>query len=302
MTLSDVRSFFAESLSDRFLTGLGNLQMQRAARRLPPLLTQKKRGPVEIHFFTGDEFWHQTCFCAYSLLLHSPALAGVVFHGDASLKREQVATLRRIFPDVQFNSFWRLKPKLDSNFPEETFPAIHQGNRHHIVMRKLTVVHGGDSSGWKLCVDSDMIFFKKPTLLLDWLNSPTVPCYMQGREREFGYSEEAMSGLVDGEIPATMNTGIFGFNTSAIDWKRMEYWAQSLLNKGGLRYLIEQALSGLLVAGKPYLELPNSDYHLCPTVAEAIKPTAVMHHYAGHTRPLLFRYAWRHLNIHTAGG
>ena len=285
---------FAESFSDHCLTSIGYSQMIAAARCLPPLEASGNGGEVELHFLSGGEFWYQTCFCAYSLLLHSPSIAGVVIQNDGTLTAEQTEILQRMFPGVRINDPHRIASELNKNFPEEIFPTLFRRSGYWITMRKLTVVHGG-SSGWKLCLDSDMLFFKRPAMLLDWLNCPAVPCYLQGRGRAFGYSNELMSSLVEGKIPSSLNSGLFGFNSTAINWTRLEHWAQTLLEKEGSRYLMEQAMSAMLIAGNPYVEFPNSEYRLCPDVAEASAPMAVMHHYAGHTRPLMFRYGWRHI-------
>lgn len=291
--ISAARSF-AESFCDHSLTSIGLSEMPRAARNLPALEAGNNGGEVELHFLSGSDFWYQTCFCAYSLLLHSPSIAGVVIHSDGTLKAEQTEILQRVFPGVRINDSRHILDGLNKNFPEEIFPTLHLRSGYWITMRKLTVVHGG-SSGWKLCLDSDMLFFKRPAMLLDWLNSPSVPCYLQGRGRAFGYSHQLMSSLVEGTIPSSLNSGIFGFNSAAIDWTRLEHWAQTLLHEEGSRYLMEQGLSAMLIAGNRYVEFPNSEYRLCPDVAEASAPVAVMHHYAGHTRPLMFRYGWRHI-------
>ena len=299
MNNSATRSL-AESFSEDDLTTIDLSEMTRAARDLPPLEASGNGGEVELHFLSGTGFWYQTCFCAYSLLMYSPSIAGVVIQNDGTLKAEETEILERVFPGVRIKDLSDIRSGLNKNFPEEIFPTLHCRSGHWITMRKLTVVHGG-SSGWKLCLDSDMLFFKRPAMLLDWLSSPSVPCYLQGRGRAFGYSDELMSSLVEGTIPSSLNSGIFGFNSAAIDWTRLEHWAQTLLQREGSRYLMEQAMSAMLIAGSPYVEFPNSEYRLCPDIDEAITPVAVMHHYAGHSRPLMFRYGWRHINSRVWG-
>jgi hypothetical protein len=142
-----------------------------------------------------------------------------------------------------------------------------------------------------------MLFNKPPTLLAQWLKNPQQPCHVLDLYRCYGYSEPLMSSLVAG-IPRRLNAGCWGMNSSAIDWERLESWAAQMVAKEGLRYLLEQALAAMLVAGQPCVVLPAEDYVICPTWTEAIYPRAAMHHYAGDSRPLMIRYGWKRIRDH----
>lgn len=68
------------------------------------------------------------------------------------------------------------------------------------LLRKLTDFHAG-STGWKLFLDSDMLFFHQPSFLLDWLRNPQYPCYMVDIANYYGYSNELMVSLAQAPIP-----------------------------------------------------------------------------------------------------
>ena len=58
-------------------------------------------------------------------------------------------------------------------------------------MRKLTDVHAG-RTGWRLFLDSDMLFFARPDFLLAWLADPRQPCHMIDVVSAYGYSPGLM--------------------------------------------------------------------------------------------------------------
>ena len=111
--------------------------------------------------------------------------------------------------------------------------------------------------------------------------------------RCYGYSDGLMSSLVEGEIPERLNAGLWGIRSDEINWEVLESWASQLIEKEGMRYLIEQAMTAMLFAGRSCLVFPRAEYIVCPGLVEAIKPQGVMHHYAGDTRRLLIRYGWK---------
>ncbi len=281
-------------MSEDFLTAQGQTEMILAAARLRPLSGPAFEGGAEVHLITGEAFWHQTSFCAYSFILQAGGQPRIVIHDDGTLKAERARFLRRLFPHATVRPYEETEQRLEQHFPRRKFPLLNARSRGCVVMRKLTAVHGG-STGWKLFLDSDMLFFRPPPLLADWVRAPRQPCHAQEHKRVYGYSEKLMASLAGDGIPEKLNSGVCGLQSDEIDWEQLEHWAARLEEQEGQRYLIEQALTGLLLAGRPRLALPVDEYVVCPDEAEAIEPCAALHHYAGHTRPLLFRYGWRHV-------
>jgi hypothetical protein len=281
-------------VSDDILTTRGQFEMTSAAAGLTPLSGPVLEGGAELHLITGEAFWYQTSFCAYSLLLQTEVQPRVVIHDDGTLKDERAEFLRQLFPYSTVRRYEETEQRLEEHFPRDKFPLLNARSRDYIVMRKLTAVHGG-STGWKLFLDSDMLFFRPPALLSDWLRAPQQPCHTQEQWRAYGYSKELMASLGGDGIPRSVNSGVSGLLSEEIDWEQVEYWIARLEELEGRRYLMEQALVGLLLAGRSCLALPIKEYVVCPDETEALSPRAVMHHYAGHTRYLLFRHGWRHI-------
>ncbi|WP_017654678.1 hypothetical protein [Fortiea contorta] len=267
-------------------------QMEKQAYNLPT--TSSSERILDIYFLTGKKFWDQTCFCAYSFAQHSPFSIRPIIYDDGSLNIHHCQAIKRIFPHAKI----LLKPELDAcietNLPESKFPYLRERRQNYPNIRKLTDVHVG-SRGWKLVLDSDMLFFQTPNFLIDWLNYPQQPCHMVDVETAYGYSEQLMTELAGAAISERLNVGICGLKSEDIDWEQLEYWCKTLIEREQTHYYQEQALIAMLMAGKPCAVAPAKDYIVMPSKEEVIHPKAVLHHYVANSKPWYFRYGWKHI-------
>ncbi|WP_460207533.1 glycosyl transferase [Scytonema sp. NUACC21] len=268
--------------------------MKKAAYRLPSLLINEAATPLEVHFLTGKKFWYQTCFCAYSMSQYTDVPLRPIIYDDGSLSKRYQNEIQRIFPYAKIFLKQEIEERLDEFLPANKFPYLRERRRYYPNMRKLTDIHVG-SKGWKLVLDSDMLFFRKPDFLFDWLKSPQQPCYMVDVETSYGYSETLMVSLAQAAIPERLNVGICGLKSDDIDWEQLEHWCKTMIEEQGVSYYQEQALSAMLMAGKTCLVAAANDYIVMPSWEESINPKAVLHHYVADSKPWYFSYGWKHI-------
>ena len=289
-----IHSTLERGALNRTLAYMGRVQMESAVSQLP--VVQEKTGTPNhnIYFMTGHKYWYQTCFCAYSIRQHSPVNLNPVIYDDGSLKSREKETILRLFPKVCLVSREETKARLDDALPAAKFPHLRERRLDQPLIRKLTDFHAGEA-GWKLFLDSDMLFFKTPTFLLNWLQNPQAPCYMLDIFDAYGYSKELLNKLADGPLPEKANIGIFGLQSESIDWEQVEYWLKTFLDQEGTHYNVTQGLSCLYLAGKNCSVAPQRDYLLLPDRQEAVSPSAIMHHYVAESKPWYFRYGWKNV-------
>ncbi|MDY7020396.1 MAG: glycosyl transferase [Cyanobacteriota bacterium] len=269
-------------------------QMEAATYHLKPIKNDPTAENYEIYFLSGKRFWYQTCFCAYSMALHSNINLRPVVYDDGTLENKYVEQIKRIFPDAKIIYLKDIEERLDEYLPVSKFPSLRERRANYPNMRKLTDIHIA-SSGWKLVLDSDMIFFRTPTFLINWLKSPSKPCHMVDVETSYGYSDALMTSLTGAEITERLNVGICGLNSDEIDWEQLEFWCRTLIEKEGTHYYQEQALIAMLMAGQTCEVAPEKDYIVMPDKEEVVKPKAILHHYVADSKPWYFRYAWHHV-------
>ncbi|MCU0527103.1 MAG: glycosyl transferase [Elainella sp. Prado103] len=268
-------------------------RMEAAAYRLPPVNFDDSDETFNIYFLSGRKFWYQTCFCAYSLVQLGIQIRPIVYD-DGSLTQKYANEIRRVFPNVKIVSSLEIGELLDQYLPVSQFPYLRERRSNYPNLRKLTDIHLG-SGGWKLVLDSDMLFFHPPTFILNWLRSPQQPCYMVDTETSYGYSDALMSSLAQAQLPDRLNVGICGLNSHEIDWEKLEFWCKTLIEQEGTHYYQEQALIAMLLADQSCAIAPAEDYIVMPDRNEVIQPQAVLHHYVSDAKTWYFRYGWKHI-------
>jgi hypothetical protein len=261
------------------------------AQLQPQALPLAAAGP-EIHFLTGARFWDQTALCLYSLQHYAGQALPAVFHDDGSATDTITDRLGRLFPHARWCRHAEIVATLDRLLPVARYPVLRERWTAYPNIRKLIDVHVG-SQGWKLVLDSDMLFFRRPDFLLAWLAAPDRPLHMVDVEESYGYSRALMESLAGQAIPPLVNVGITGLASESLDWDRLESWCRELIAAEGTSYYLEQALIAMLVAGQPCAVAPAADYIVLPDEAECRNPRAVLHHYVAGSKRWYFRETWR---------
>jgi hypothetical protein len=265
--------------------------MERVAALLPPIPEPPPTAP-EVVFLTGRRFWFQTAFCFWSLCRAAETPLRGVFFDDRTLDAGMCAEARRLFPGSRIHRAEQTEAALDRDLPASRFPTLRARRLVYPNLRKLTDVHAG-ASGWKLVLDSDMLFFRRPVLLLEWLAHPSLPLHMADVRDSYGYSAGLLASLAGAAPPSKVNVGLCGIRSDRLDWDRLEHWCSRLQEAEGTSYYQEQALVALLCAGGETVCAPPDDYRLMPGEEECLRPTAVMHHYVDLSKRGYFRHAWR---------
>lgn len=289
-----LRQCAQEGIVNLAWTQWGQWQMERAVDRLAPIACSGTEPALEVHFLTGRRFWYQSCFCMYSLLQQSHLPLRPVFYDDGSLTPENQRAMLRLFPQGRIVSAAEIQAQLDAHLPADRFPVLRSRRLTYPNLRKLTDIHIG-SAGWKLVLDSDMLFFHPPHQLLEWLQNPQQPCHMVDVETAYGYSPALMQFLADALIPERINVGITGLDSGALDWEELEFWCDTLIEQEGTHYFQEQALIAMLMARQPCTVVPAAAYIVRPDRAEVLQPAAILHHYVSTSKAWYFRHGWQHI-------
>jgi len=276
---------------EQWRTWRGRVAMEQAAWTLPVPPARGGR-PLELHVLSGRHFWYQTAFCLWTFARESQRDLAPVIIDDGSLEPGQAEVLRRLFPAAKLRSNAANTTLLDIHLPRARFPALRTRIDEYPLLRKLTDPHVGQT-GWKLLMDSDLLFFRRPTLLVNWLDAPTQPLRATDIQNAYGYPLPLLGELAGRPVPELVNTGLIGLRSEEIDWEQQEYWCRTLVGRQGTHYYQEQALVALLLAGRPHITAPAADYVTLPRPPEATACRAVMHHYVAESKQWYFRHNWR---------
>lgn len=276
-------------------------RMERAAEVLtPPTAGDRNAPPLEVWMLTGERFWYQSAFCAWTLARHSKR--SIILHliDDGTLTPLLEQKLRRLFPEGTTLCRVAALKQLQSQLPVDRYPTLHRRWHDYINIHKLTGAHLG-GSGVKLVLDSDMLFFHRPDALLAWWDAAVAdpcgevghsPCLMVDCEESYGYSPALMEELAGAPIVPLLNVGICGLSSSSIDWDLLEHWCTVLEAREGASYFLEQALVAMLAARVQPVVMPRRDYITFPTSAQSSSGEGVLQHYVADSKPWYFDVAW----------
>jgi len=291
------RSISAGGPLEQLRDGRAHAAMTRAAAQLTPQSSTPGTGWPELHFLTGKKFWDQTAFCLQTFQAHAGHAARAVFHDDGSADEATCAQLTRLFPAARWRLAKEIEAELDAVLPAAKFPVLRERRAHYPNLRKLTDVHAG-AHGWRLVLDSDMLFFRQPDFLLAWLAAPDRSLHMVDVQDSYGYSRSLLESLAGAPLPPRVNVGLCGLRSDALDWEKLEFWCRRLIEAEGTSYYLEQAIVAMLLAGRDCAVAPAEDYLLLPSENECRSPRAVMHHYVAQSKRGYFRHAWPHALSH----
>jgi hypothetical protein len=271
----------------------GRREMEAAAARLPALPSSAAGSrPLAPHVVTGKNYWYQTAFCLHTFATHAGRPIAPVIHDDGTLTSEQTAVLTTLFPLAAIVHRTDTMAKLDRLLPRSRFPILRERWQNYPHIRKLIDPHLG-SAGWKLVLDSDLLFFREPSLLVSWLDAPALPLHAIDVQRSYGYSDALLRSLAPAPLAGLVNVGLCGLRSEELDWDRLEQLCRTLLAAEGTNYFLEQALVAVLLAGRPCIAAPADDYVTMPGLPEARACRAVMHHYSADSKRWYFQTNWR---------
>lgn len=271
----------------------GKKLMRKAACLLPAV--QSYADGLPVYFLTGENFLYQTLFCIRSLTLAGDTKFRFTLVDDGSFSDAILKQIQIQLPYAEVITAREISENINKHLPEPAFPNIHRKRKVYPHLKKLTDIHTLPGERWKLVLDSDMLFWKEPAELINWLKNPTSPLVLKDCAQSYGYDTCLMQAVSGVEIKPLLNVGAVGLDSQTISWHDLEKWIAELEKAAGASYYLEQALTAMLVGGSALTMLPGSDYIVCPSDAEMLNKTGILHHYVDTSKKGYFIYLWKEL-------
>jgi len=279
----------------------GELGMKKYA--LNELILDKKvsrNGLIKLNNLTGEKFIHQSLFCIQSFFKHlteeEASRFSVHFYDDGSLTPETKQILAERFSSIHLISYEKSIGFTHKNIPEEKYPFIYKKLRDYPQIKKLIFLHG-DNTGMNTCIDSDMLFMKKPQQYLNWIfdnwNKPDKTFCILDIYRSYGYSDDIINEIWPSGVKNNINVGLYALDSKLIDIDLMEHLIKCFEAKPGSSYYIEQLITGIFLE-KQQLEIaPREEYIVYPTTEQVLSQAGILQHYVDASKEWYFKEAWK---------
>lgn len=265
--------------------------MERASERL--FVPYEEAGaPLEVHFLTGRHYWYQTVFCMYSLQKAAGRSFRWHLYDDGTFDEALIARMKAQAPGAVVHTRQEIEARLRVCLPEQDYPFLWRKRRVYPHLKKLTDIHAG-SQGWKLVLDSDMLFYKNPDLLIKWLSSPQQTFHILDIINSYGYPINLMEKISGNPIQEKVNVGAVGIKSEEINWKLLDQWGKELEEKKGASYFLEQALTAMLIGQNSCTIGPSNEYIVMPSKEQVLLNMGTMHHYVDSSKEWYFKISWK---------
>lgn len=262
--------------------------MENAAFALTPIKSYKEGLPI--YFLTGQKYLYQTLFCIHSLIKTTSEKFSFYLVDDGSFSNENKEQINNFLPNCTVYMREDIERQIQYKLPQSKFPYLHHKRAHYPHIKKITDIHIFDENEWKLVLDSDMLFFKQPDQMINWLKRPSLPAHMLDCGEAYGYSSAIMEELCGETVKPLINVGAIGLQSASINWSNLEKWCIELEKREGVTYYLEQALSAMLIGEQPSTVLDHTLYVVNP---KQINPKDILHHYVDTSKELYFKEAWK---------
>lgn len=269
----------------------GQREMNEAVKLLPA--SPSYPDGLSLYFLTGKNYIHQTLFCISSLLKISKERYKFIIVDDGSFTSEINDTVSRKLPGAIIVNKAEIDRNVNRYLPADSYPLLNHKRKVYPHIKKLTDIHTISPDGWKVVLDSDMLFWNEPLEMVNWLKRPDRPIHMVDCDEAYGYSTELMHKICGNAIPELLNVGVIGLNSSTINWGALEKWISELEVNGGTSYYLEQALTAMLIGATPSLVLNKEQYKVNPDHYDFEKKNGVLHHYVDLSKAIYFKKAWK---------
>ena len=249
---------------------------------LPPV-TQEEDRSCEIHVLTSEDDWLNLIWALRTFQKSTGRNYALCIHDDGSLKPRSMGILRTTFPHARIIS----RSVSDARMSEvlAAFPRCRDLRDTNKLSLKAFDFAAFLESGRMILLDSDILFFDKPTALLAALDDPQFTRNTLNKDWSEGYTIDLATTrpMLDFECPPRINSGLGLIHKISL---RLD-WIEHFLALPGIlshSHQIEQTLIALCSAKHGFTMLPAEyDVHLGPR-----NPSAPSRHYAGPTRPLMY--------------
>jgi hypothetical protein len=233
----------------RLLAALG-----RGPASMVALARFRRGGPVVeglgIHMLVSERTIHAGMLAAASFELRSGRRWKWFVHGDGTVTDEQSAALRKTLPDVRYIPRGEADARA-AEFLSEHPRCLANRSRHNLFLKFLDVAAFATQPRL-IVLDSDVIFFRRPEDILDWVDTKSDECrYNEDTREKFCIPRGEIEAELPVRLPPRFNSGLVLMPGSAFDLHLAEKLLTAFEDRAHAPQFFEQTLYALMAGANP---------------------------------------------------
>ncbi|WP_016953298.1 hypothetical protein [Anabaena sp. PCC 7108] len=253
-------------------------------------ITNTSDTSCEIHVFTSANDWLNLVWALKSFYHFSQRHYALCIHNDGTLTDENLATLRHHFPNARIIDRKQADEKVLASLA--SYPRCLEFRKTNLLSPKVFDFALYLQCDRLLLLDSDILFFKAPTELLNRIDNPDYQLNTLNADVESSYTVAAdvVKNHLGFDLSERVNSGLGLIHKRSLNFDWIEEFL-ALPNIIGHFWRIEQTIYALC-SSRFGVELlpPAYDVHL-----EGSINGSPSRHYVGKIRHLMYSEGIRHL-------
>jgi hypothetical protein len=239
----------------------------------------------EVHILTGNDRLTMALWMVASWIASTGLHWRFVFHDDGNLSESQAENVRRLLPGCRVISDAESNDVMRSALIE--YPLAWQCRNLHPLCRKLFDVPHFAEGSHLLTIDTDILFFRKPERLLQWIErSDDATIFLKDVADSTLPSAISASQMLGREIVRSINTGIVAMPRAAVTLDDIEHCLSRTQIMEEDPWFIEQSLYAMLASVRGDVEFLGDEYYM--PIVGMMPSNAVARHYMGKVRHLFY--------------
>lgn len=200
--------------------------------------------PVSVHLLVSSKTWRMGLLSALSLEFFSGQRWRLFVHEDGSLDESARSAIESKLPGVRFISRREADSGVEAFYKD--FPAFLRHRSRHNLFLKFFDPYVFASNEKFLILDSDLFFYKKPNVLLEWANSPDCTCHYNRDVKEvYSSPREKIEEALGIKLWGSFNSGLVCFSKEAMSLPLSEKFLLHFEDKADHPQFFEQTLYAL---------------------------------------------------------
>lgn len=227
----------------RFFTALGREVVSPLVFRL----SRRPKGavmPISVHMLVSSSTWHAGVLAMISFEFFTGRKWDLYMHEDGTVSAADRSRIERLLPGVRFVP----RREADQRSLEflQNHPRCFEARGQHNLFLKFSDTPAFAPHDRFVVLDSDIIFFKRPTEILEWADSGREEVWFNQDTREvYCISRERLEDALRVPLWSKVNSGLCLFPAKAISLDLSERMLENFATTAWHPKFFEQTLYAL---------------------------------------------------------
>jgi hypothetical protein len=234
--------------------------------------------PVSVHMLVSSETWDAGIMAAISFEHFSGRRWPLFIHEDGSVSVAQRAVIERVLPGVRFVPRAEAEARASAHLVEH--PKCLSNRRRHNLFLKFLDFPAYAPYDRFVVLDSDVIFFKRPGEILEWVDAGKEECWFNEDTKEkYCIPRPQIEEALQMKIWERVNTGICLMPKSAISLELSERLITAFETNAHHPQFFEQTLYAVMASALNRGGMLPATYNINWGYLRA--PGSICRHYVG---------------------